>query len=86
MSKQVVLSFSGGLDTSFCVPYLQEQGYTVHSVFADTGGVDAAERDYIECRAAELGVASHVTLDLAQELFDSFFTPFVWSGEKYHNQ
>jgi argininosuccinate synthase len=35
----------------------------VHTVFADTGGVDAEERAYIEQRAAELGVASHVTVD-----------------------
>ena len=39
--QDIVLAFSGGLDTSFCVPYLQERGYRVHTVFADTGGVDA---------------------------------------------
>ena len=54
MSKDVVLSFSGGLDTSFCVPYLQEQGYAVHTVFANTGGVSPEELAYIEQRAAEL--------------------------------
>ena len=36
----VVLAFSGGLDTSFCVPWLRERGYEVHTVFADTGGFD----------------------------------------------
>ena len=46
-------AFSGGLDTSFCVPYLQERGWRVHTVFADTGGVDADERGIIEARAAE---------------------------------
>lgn len=86
MSKDVVLSFSGGLDTSFCVPYLQEQGYAVHTVFANTGGVSAEELAYIERRAAELGAASHQTLDLAQDLFESFVTPFLWAGENYQNQ
>jgi argininosuccinate synthase len=62
-NKDVVLAFSGGLDTSFCVPYLQERGYNVHTVFADTGGVDDEERDFIEKRAAELGVTSHVTVN-----------------------
>ena len=84
--KDVVLSFSGGLDTSFCIPYLQEQGYRVHTVFANTGGVSAEELAYIEARAAELGAASHRTLDLAQDLFESFVTPFVWAGENYQNQ
>jgi argininosuccinate synthase len=86
MSHDIVLSFSGGLDTSFCVPYLQEQGYAVHSVFANTGGVSAEQLLAIEQRAKELGVASHQTLDLAQPLFDSFVTPFIWAGEKYQNQ
>jgi argininosuccinate synthase len=62
-SKDIVLAFSGGLDTSFCIPWLKERGYDVHTVFADTGGVDDAERQYIEQRAAELGASSHVTVD-----------------------
>ncbi len=53
--KDVVLAFSGGLDTSFCVPYLQEQGYAVHTVFADTGGVDADERAFIEASRRRTG-------------------------------
>jgi len=65
-SRDIVLAFSGGLDTSFCVPYLKEQGWNVHTVFADTGGVDAEERAFIEARAAELGVAQPT----AQQIFE----------------
>jgi len=86
MSKPIVLAFSGGLDTSFCVPYLQEQGYEVHTVFADTGGVDAVERDFIEQRAAELGVASHVTVDGGPAIWAGFVKPFVMAGEAYQGQ
>ncbi|MEO7073523.1 MAG: argininosuccinate synthase [Rhodanobacter sp.] len=86
MSKDIVLAFSGGLDTSFCVPYLRERGWVVHTVFADTGGVDAAERVFIEQRAAELGVASHVTVDGGPELWAHFVKPFVWAGEGYQGQ
>src|SRR5690606_9280524 len=85
-SPDIVLAFSGGLDTSFCVPWLQEQGWRVHTVFADTGGVDAAERAAIEARAAELGVASHVTVDGGPALWDGFVRPFVWAGEGYQGQ
>jgi argininosuccinate synthase len=85
-SHDIVLAFSGGLDTSFCVPYLQEQGWNVHTVFADTGGVDAAERATIEQRAAELGVASHVTVDGGPALWHGFARPFVWAGEGYQGQ
>ncbi|MEO6102477.1 MAG: argininosuccinate synthase [Pseudoxanthomonas sp.] len=85
-TKDIVLAFSGGLDTSFCIPYLQEQGYAVHTVFADTGGVDAEERDFIEKRAAELGAASHITVDGGPAIWDAFVKPFVWAGEGYQGQ
>ncbi|QDW67497.1 argininosuccinate synthase [Luteimonas granuli] len=85
-SKDIVLAFSGGLDTSFCVPWLKERGWTVHTVFADTGGVDAAERATIEARAAELGVASHVTVDGGPAIWEGFVKPFVWAGEAYQGQ
>ena len=85
-NKDVVLAFSGGLDTSFCIPYLKEQGYAVHTVFADTGGVDDEERAYIEQRAAELGAASHVTVDGGPAIWDGFVKPFVWAGEAYQGQ
>lgn len=86
MSKDIVLAFSGGLDTSFCVPYLKERGWAVHTVFADTGGVDAEERAFIENRAKELGVASHVTVDGGPAIWSGFVKPFVWAGEGYQGQ
>ncbi|MEO7062727.1 MAG: argininosuccinate synthase [Dokdonella sp.] len=85
-NKDIVLAFSGGLDTSFCVPYLQERGWAVHTVFADTGGVDAEERAFIEQRAHELGVASHVTIDGGPAIWSGFVKPFVWAGEGYQGQ
>ena len=85
-SRDIVLAFSGGLDTSFAVPYLKERGWNVHTVFADTGGVDAEERAFIEQRAAELGVASHVTIDGGPAIWGGFVKPFVWAGEGYQGQ
>ena len=42
--KKVVLAFSGGLDTSFCVKYLsEEKGYEVHTAIANTGGFSKEE-------------------------------------------
>jgi argininosuccinate synthase len=85
-ARDIVLAFSGGLDTSFCIPYLQERGWAVHTVFADTGGVDAEERAYIEQRAADLGAASHVTVDGGPAIWNGFVKPFVWAGEGYQGQ
>jgi argininosuccinate synthase len=82
----LVLAFSGGLDTSFCVPWLGERGFRVHTVFADTGGVDAEERAYIESRALELGAASHLTVDAGPEIWASFVKPLIRGGAWYQGQ
>ena len=62
--KKVVLAYSGGLDTSYCVKYLsEEKGLEVHSVLVNTGGFGSAELEKLEARAYELGVTSHTTLE-----------------------
>ncbi|MDP5170432.1 MAG: argininosuccinate synthase [Bacteroidia bacterium] len=64
MPDKVVLAFSGGLDTSFCVKYLAEdKGLEVHTAIVDTGGFSADDLAHIANRAESLGVASHVVLD-----------------------
>ena len=63
-NKRVVLGFSGGLDTTFCVKYLTEdQGHEVHTVTVNTGGFSTAELAEIEKRAQELGVATHTAIE-----------------------
>jgi argininosuccinate synthase len=84
--QPVVLAFSGGLDTSFCVPYLREKGHDVITLFVDTGGVDAAERAYIEARARELGAVEHLTVDGAAEVWAEVVIPLVMGGELYQGQ
>lgn len=70
-NKKVVLAFSGGLDTSFCVIYLKEElGYEVHSVVVNTGGFDAEEIKLIEQKAYALGVASHTTIDETEDYYN----------------
>ncbi len=69
--KKVVLAFSGGLDTSFCVKYLSEDlGYEVHTAIANTGGFSEEELKSIEERALRLGAASHTTLDVTRDYYD----------------
>ena len=79
MKDKIVLAFSGGLDTSYCVLDLVQQGFEVHTAFIDTGGVDAEGREAIRRRAEELGAARHHEIDAAQEIWDEFVIPLVWS-------
>ena len=70
-NKKVVLAFSGGLDTSFCVKYLSEDcGYEVYTAIANTGGFSADELKNIEARALALGAKAHATLDITQEYYE----------------
>ncbi len=63
--EKVVLAFSGGLDTSFCVKYLKhEKGLDVYSAIANTGGFSDSEIKTIEEGAYNLGVTKHETLDV----------------------
>jgi argininosuccinate synthase len=64
MNNKVVLAFSGGLDTSYCVKYLKdEKGLEVHTATVNTGGFSTTELQAIESNAMELGAASYVTLE-----------------------
>ncbi|MGC6513336.1 MAG: argininosuccinate synthase [Myxococcota bacterium] len=78
--RRVLLSFSGGLDTSYCVVHLREQGFEVSTVVFDCGGLDDAERQAISARSAETGAVRHDTVDLRQELCDRVLTPLIWTG------
>ena len=84
--SDVVLAFSGGLDTSFCVPYLREKGHEVITLFVDTGGVDAEERSYIEARAKALGAKEHLTVDGAAQVWKDVVVPLVMGGALYQGQ
>src|SRR5210317_175588 len=78
----IVLAFSGGLDTSYCVLELKAQGYDVHTVFVDTGGLSADEVNWIEERALSLGAVKHHLVDASQLIWDEFVVPLVWSQSR----
>ncbi len=68
----LALAFSGGLDTSFCVPRLAEDGWTVHTVYVNTGGASAAERAAIAAQARAVGAVEHHEVDARAAVFDRF--------------
>ena len=81
MAKKVVLGFSGGLDTSYCVKYLtEEKGYEVHSILVNTGGFTAEELASIEAHASKLGVSSHKTVDAVKGYYDRIIRYLVYGN------
>ncbi|MBX2819291.1 MAG: argininosuccinate synthase [Rhodothermaceae bacterium] len=66
----IVLAFSGGLDTSFCVPYLKETyNEPVYTVTVNTGGLTHEDEVLLDQRALELGAEQHFTIDGRSDLF-----------------
>ncbi|HEU4530615.1 MAG TPA: argininosuccinate synthase [Steroidobacteraceae bacterium] len=70
-AEPILLAFSGGLDTSFLVPWLKENhGRPVITVTVDTGGIDAAAARTLDERARALGAIEHRLIDARQGYFD----------------
>jgi argininosuccinate synthase len=68
----IILAFSGGLDTSFCVPWLRENyGREVITATVDTGGIDAEAAAALEERSKALGAIEHILVDAKQDFFDT---------------
>ncbi|HET6577842.1 MAG TPA: argininosuccinate synthase domain-containing protein [Gemmatimonadales bacterium] len=68
----LALAFSGGLDTSFCVPRLAADGWAVHTVYVDTGGSMPEERAAIRRQAEAVGAVSHQEIDARGEVYHRF--------------
>lgn len=84
--KKVVLGFSGGLDTSYCVKYLtEEKGYEVHSIIVDTGGFTKDDLEQIEKKAYSLGVKSHKTVDAVKDYYDKVIKYLIFGNVLKNN-
>lgn len=84
--KTVVLGFSGGLDTSYCVKYLtEEKGYDVHSIIVNTGGFTEEELKGIEAHAYKLGVKTHITVDAVKGYYDRIIKYLIFGNVLKNN-
>jgi len=81
--RKAVLAFSGGLDTSFCVPWLRERDWEVVTVFVDTGGVSKSKVAEIGRRAKALGASRHVSVSAEEAIYDQIVAPLVRAHALY---
>ena len=68
----IALAFSGGLDTSYCVPRLIEDGWAVHTVYVNTGGSAPEDRAAIAKQASDVGATLHHEIDACEEVYYRF--------------
>ena len=82
-SKPIVLAYSGGLDTSFLVPWVAENyGRPVITVTVDTGGIDAAAARTLGERARALGAVEHHQVDARADYFEQVLRFLIMGNVK----
>lgn len=80
-NKKIVLAYSGGLDTSYCVKYLSNAlGFEVHALTVDTGGFSENELADMEERAFALGATSYKAVDVTRKLYEDCLRYLVYGN------
>jgi len=70
MKTKVILAYSGGLDTSFSIPYLtREKNMEVHTLLVNTGGFSEEEISTLQDKALKLGAVTHKTIDIRETYY-----------------
>ncbi|WP_062060233.1 argininosuccinate synthase [Aquimarina longa] len=84
--EKVVLAYSGGLDTSYCVKYLiYEQNLEVHSILVNTGGFSEKELDEVEKRAYKLGSSSHINKTILDDFYNKAIKYLIFGNVLKNN-
>jgi len=85
MKKRVILAYSGGLDTSFCIAWLKERGYQVITVFVDTGSFSRSALQSLSAKAYELGAAKHYTVNAKKQIYEKIIAYLIKSNGLYQD-
>lgn len=84
--RKVVLAYSGGLDTSFCIKYLSDDcGYDVHALTVNTGGFDPSELHQMEEKAIALGASSFKAIDALTDYYQSCIRYLIFGNVLRNN-
>lgn len=84
--EKVVVAYSGGLDTSYCVKYLQnELNLEVHSALINTGGFTTNELITVEKKAYNMGVTSHINKNILETFYQKAIKYMVFGNVLKNN-
>ena len=83
--KKLVLAYSGGLDTSYCLKTLSQEGYEVHAVSVNTGGFSAKEIKAQEEKAYAIGASTYRSIDALQSFYDKIVKYLIFGNVLKNN-
>ena len=84
-NKKLVLAYSGGLDTSYCLMKLSKEGYEVHAVSVNTGGFDESQVKSMEEKALQMGAHTYQSIDALQSFYQKVVKYLVFGNVLKNN-
>ena len=83
--KKLVLAYSGGLDTSYCLKTLSQEGYEVHAASVNTGGFSPDEIKQQEKNAYTMGASSYESIDALHSFYDKIVKYLIFGNVLKNN-
>ena len=84
-NKTIILAYSGGLDTSFCLKRLSSDGFDVHAILVNTGGFDKSELNNIKKQAIQLGASKFVSIDAKKKFYNKIIKFLIFGNVLKNN-
>ena len=84
-NKKIVLAYSGGLDTSYCLMKLSKQGYEVHAISVNTGGFDAHEVAEMKTKALQMGAHTYQSINALSSFYEKVVKYLIFGNVLKNN-
>lgn len=84
-NKKLVLAYSGGLDTSYCLVKLSQEGYEVHAISINTGGFDHHQIEAMKSKALQMGAHTYQSINALETFYQKVVKYLVFGNVLKNN-
>jgi argininosuccinate synthase len=84
-NKKLVLAYSGGLDTSYCLMKLSKEGYQVHAATVNTGGFDELQIEDMQAKAIQMGANTYKSIDALSSFYQKVVQYLIYGNVLKNN-
>ena len=83
--KKLVLAYSGGLDTSYCVKHLSKSGFDVHAVSVNTGGFSKEDTQLLHEKALQMGASTYTSIEAIENYYQQIVKYLIFGNVLRNN-